>query len=452
MSTSLHARTVHSMTTHASTMAATVADAEQVLLGRWPEHRLEPSLDRIRALTDLLGRPQTANPVVHLTGTNGKTSTARMIDSLLYAHGWRTGRFTSPHLERINERVSLLGAPVPHDLFVRTFAAVEAAARSVDSRSPHPVSFFEAMVAMGFLAFAEAGVDVAVVEVGMGGRWDATNVADGDVAVITPISLDHTSYLGSDVRQIATEKAGIIKPGATVISARQPDGVDAVIERRADDVGATILREGRDFAVAARSQDTRSQHVTIDGLIGREVVELPLVGPHQAQNAAAAVVAVQAMAQRQGVARLDQLAEGFAAVTSPGRLELLRSQPAVYLDGAHNPAGFLALDTAACELGWRNVTVLLGMMADKDVRGALRCLSRPWVGRVVCTQAAGDRALPAARLAAIARSLLDVRVDAEPDLASAVNSVRADPLTLITGSVAMIGEAKACFRDGGLPE
>ncbi|MER6936223.1 folylpolyglutamate synthase/dihydrofolate synthase family protein [Nocardioides sp. NPDC127514] len=429
----------------ASTTVAGLADAEQVLLGRWPRHRPEPSLDRIRALTDLLGRPQTAYPVLHLTGTNGKTSTARMIDSLLRAHGWRTGRFTSPHLESITERVSLLGAPIPGDQFVQTFTKVEAAAGSVDSRSARAVSFFEAMAAIGFLAFAEADLDVAIVEVGMGGRWDATNVADGEVAVITPISLDHTSYLGSDVRTIATEKAGIIKPDATVICARQPDTVNAVIERRAAEVGATILHEGRDFAVASRSPGSSGQRLTLDGLTGREVVDVPLVGPHQAQNAAVALVAAQAIARNRGGTRLDRLAEGFAKATSPGRLELLRSRPPVYLDAAHNPAGFSALDAAARELGWHDVTVVLGVMSDKDVLGVLHGLSRPWVARVVCTQAAGERALPADELAATARDLLSVRVDAEPDLGTAVNSVL-DARALVTGSVAMIGEVRALFQ------
>lgn len=183
------------------------------------------------------------------------------------------------------------------------------------------------MVAMGFLAFADSGVDVAVVEVGMGGRWDATNVADGDVAVITAISVDHTSYLGSDVRMIAREKVGIIKPGATVITAFQPRAVDDIIEGRAREVGATVLREGRDFAVTARSQRTQSQRLTLEGLTGRKVVELPLVGAHQAQNAALALVAAQAIAQRRGVPELDRLVEGFAGATSPGRLELLQTHP-----------------------------------------------------------------------------------------------------------------------------
>src|SRR5665811_109779 len=210
-------------------MKPTYADVERALLSRWPETKLEPSLDRISALCRLLGDPQTAYPVIQLTGTNGKTSTSRMIDELIRALGLRTGRFTSPHLESMTERISLDGEPLSHELFVDAFADVAAYAQVVDDTATHPLSFFETLVAMAYAAFADSPVDVAVVEVGMGGEWDATNVADAQVAVVTPIGVDHAAYLGDAAEQIAVEKAGIIKPGSSVVLAEQAPGPAEVL-------------------------------------------------------------------------------------------------------------------------------------------------------------------------------------------------------------------------------
>src|SRR5690349_8981248 len=231
-------------------MRPTYAEVEHALLGRWPESRLEPSLDRIAALCRLLGDPQHAYPVVHLTGTNGKTSTARMIDALLRGLDLRTGRFTSPHLQSMTERISIDGQPLTEEEFVDAFADVAAYAQIVDDSQSHPLSFFELTVAMAFAAFADAPVDAAVVEVGMGGAWDATNVADGQVAVVTPIAVDHASYLGDRAETIAVEKAGIIKAGSHAVIAEQEPEVLDVLMRRVVDVGATVLREGVDFGVA----------------------------------------------------------------------------------------------------------------------------------------------------------------------------------------------------------
>ncbi|HZK35871.1 MAG TPA: Mur ligase family protein, partial [Aeromicrobium sp.] len=210
-------------------MNPTYADVERALLSRWPETKLEPSLDRIGALCRLLGDPQTSYPVIQLTGTNGKTTTSRMIDELIRALGLRTGRFTSPHLESMTERISLDGHPLSQELFVDAFADVAAYAQVVDDTATHPLSFFETLVAMAYAAFADSPVDAAIIEVGMGGAWDATNVADAQVAVVTPIAVDHASYLGDRPEDIAVEKAGIIKPGTHAVIAQQSEAVMDVL-------------------------------------------------------------------------------------------------------------------------------------------------------------------------------------------------------------------------------
>ena len=340
--------------------AETVAEAEDALLSRWPETRLEPSLDRIRAFTELLGDPQRTYRSIHLTGTNGKTSTARMIDGLLRTLDLRTGRFTSPHVERMSERISIDGEPLDDDAFVRAFNDVAPYTHLVDGSEPHPLSFFEAVVGMAYAAFADAPVDVAVVEVGMGGSWDATNVIDADVAVITPIAIDHANYLGTTVTSIALEKAGIIKAGATAVLALQSPEVAEVLLRRAAEVGATVVREGVDFGVVDRApavggQVVRSQY---------DELFLPLYGAHQAQNAAAALAAVEALLGGEPLSD-DVVRQAFAEATSPGRLEVVRRSPTIVLDAAHNPAGAEAT-AAAIEDSFRfdPLVGVLGVMSD----------------------------------------------------------------------------------------
>src|SRR3954468_18625235 len=264
--------------------AETFEEVEDALLSRWPETKLEPTLDRIRAFTEVLGDPQRGYPVIHLTGTNGKTSTSRMIDTLLRALDLRTGRFTSPHVEKMSERISIDGEPLSDEAFVEAFNDVAPYTHLVDAHQPHPLSFFETVVAMAYAKFAEAPVDVAVVEVGMGGSWDATNVADGTVAGVPPVSVDHAQYLGGTPAAIAVEKAGIIKEGAVAVVAEQADDVLAVLTARAQEVGATLLREGVDFAVVSRAAAVGGQVVTLKGLRATyEDVFLPLYGAHQAQ-------------------------------------------------------------------------------------------------------------------------------------------------------------------------
>jgi len=442
-------------------LAATIDEVEDALLSRWPETKLEPSLDRIRAFTELLGDPQRAYRVVHLTGTNGKTSTSRMIDTLLRALDLRTGRFTSPHVEAINERISVDGEPLTDEAFVAAFNDVAPYTHLVDDDQPFPLSFFETVVGMAYAKFAEAPVDVAVVEVGMGGAWDATNVADGDVAVVTPIAVDHAKYLGATPAAIAREKAGIIKPGAVAVVAEQLAEVDEVLAERAVEVGATILREGADFAVVSRTPAVGGQVVTLRGLRATyEEVFLPLYGAHQAQNAAAALVAVEALL---GDRPLDEdlVRDAFAQVSSPGRLEIVRSSPTIILDAAHNPHGAEATAAALEDsFAFSSVVGVLGVMEDKDVDGVLAAFE-PHLEHVVITQNSTDRAMRATELARMAVEIYgEDRVSVVPRLADALDAAAAlaesadassisGGAVLVTGSVVTVGEARRLLRRRG---
>jgi dihydrofolate synthase/folylpolyglutamate synthase len=438
--------------------AETYAEAEQALLARWPEHRLDPTLDRIRALVELLGDPQAAYPVVHLTGTNGKTSTSRMIDTLLRALGVRTGRFTSPHVESMTERISIDGEPLTEARFLDAFNDLAPYLQLVD-RDPmtgHPLSFFEAIVGMAYAAFADAPVDAAVIEVGMGGTWDATNVADGVVAVITPVGVDHTRYLGDRPEDIAREKVGIIKPGATVVSAVQLPGVEQVIAEHAEEVGATVLWEGRDFGVEHRLPAVGGQVLRLRGVrAAYDELFVPLYGAHQGQNAALALAAVEAFT---GSEPLDSqvVEEAFAEVTSPGRLEVVPRSPTIVLDAAHYPHGAAATAAALQDsFTFSPLIGVLGMMADKDHEGLLAAFE-PVLAHVVCTQNSTHRALPAEELAEIARGIygvdrvsvaarLDDAIDQAATLAEA-GGVYGEALgsggVLISGSVVTVGEAR----------
>lgn len=446
--------------------AETLAEVEDALLSRWPETRLEPSLDRIRAFCELLGDPQDATRAIHLTGTNGKTSTARMVDALLRALELRTGRFTSPHLERITERISLDGEPLDDEAFVRVFNDVAPYTHLVDEQEAHPLSFFETTVAMAFAAFTDAPVDVAVVEVGLGGTWDATNVVEADVAVVTPIAVDHTRYLGETLDAIATEKAGIIKPGATVVIAQQPPEAMAPLLARAAEVGATVVREGLEVGVIGRTAAVGGQVVSLQGLRGRyDEVFLPLHGAHQAQNAALALAAVEALVGGVDGGSTQPLDDevvraGFAEVTSPGRLEIVRRSPTVLLDAAHNPAGAEAVAAALEDsFSFAPLVGVVGVMADKDAEGILAVLE-PHLAHVVCTQSATDRAMPAARLGEVAEEVFDEdRVSVVPRLADAIDAAAAlaeageavsssigAGAVLVTGSVVTVGEARSLLR------
>ncbi|MFO6451486.1 MULTISPECIES: bifunctional folylpolyglutamate synthase/dihydrofolate synthase [unclassified Aeromicrobium] len=445
-------------------MRPTYPDVELALLSRWPETRLEPSLDRIRAICELMGDPQDAQPLVHLTGTNGKTSTSRMIDALLRALDLRTGRFTSPHLQRINERICIDGEPLSDELFVDAYADVAVYADLVDQSQSHPLSFFEMLVAMGYAAFADAPVDVAVVEVGMGGAWDATSVADAAVAVITPIDVDHASYLGDTPADIAVEKSGIIKRGSRTVLASQSEEVLEVMLTRAAEMGSPVVLEGVDFRVESRTPAVGGQMFTIQGVKGRyEDILLPLHGAFQARNAALALAAVEVFT---GDAELDPdlVRAGFGAVTSPGRLEVVRRSPTIVLDAAHNPHGVRAMvESIGEEFTFNPLIGVVGVMADKDAEEILRELETS-VAHLICTQNSTERSLPAADLGELATGIFGPeRVTVVPRLDDALERAIAfadasgdefgDAIgsggVIVTGSVVTVGEARTLLRGAG---
>jgi dihydrofolate synthase/folylpolyglutamate synthase len=450
----------HASLEDAPRLAQTFDEVEDALLSRWPETRLEPSLDRIQAFTELLGEPQRNFRAVHLTGTNGKTSTSRMIETLLRALDLRTGRFTSPHLERMSERISIDGEPLDDEAFVRAFNDVAPYTHLVDAEQDHPLSFFETVVAMAYAAFADAPVDVAVVEVGMGGSWDATNVIDADVAVVLPVAVDHAKYLGEDAVTIAAEKAGIIKPGSVAVLAEQTPEVAAVLLERAAEAGATIVREGMEFGVVARTPAVGGQVVSLQGLRARyDDVFLPLYGAHQAQNAAVALAAVEAFAGT-GVLDDEVVRAAFAEVTSPGRLEIIRRSPTILLDAAHNPHGAEAVGAALEDsFSFSPLVGVLGVMEDKDHDGLLAAFE-PHLAHVVCTQNSTPRSLSAAALGRAAAEIFgEDRVSVVPDLADAIEraatlaeaqeaidvSIGAGAV-LVTGSVVTVGEARSLLK------
>ncbi|MGA1705584.1 MAG: bifunctional folylpolyglutamate synthase/dihydrofolate synthase [Candidatus Nanopelagicaceae bacterium] len=431
---------------------------EQELLKRWPESRLEPSLERIAYLCDALGSPQLSYPTIHITGTNGKTTTSRMIDAILHQLGYRTGRFTSPHLESITERIAINGEPISPEGFVATYDDIALYLEMVDSRMPHPLSFFEAICAMAFVAFAEYPIDVGVIEVGMGGEWDATNVVNGAVNVITPIGFDHMEYLGSTLEAIAGTKSGIIKPGSiTVLSAQEMVAAKVLLERCIE-VESAPLREGIEFSLSSREIALGGQLISVDGVNGKyREIFLPLHGLHQAHNATVAIAAVEAFI---GEKALDEevLREAFALVTSPGRLEVVLRDPTVIVDAAHNPHGMVSLrDTLNHEFDFTYRIGVFAPMGDKDVEGMLALMSSLF-DTLVITKNSSHRALDLVRLEEMARlHFTPDRLIAAPDLPAAIEvaiskanernvSEASSAAVVVTGSVVTVGEARLLMR------
>lgn len=426
----------------------------RAILSRTPEHDLVPSLDRIAEVCRLMGDPQKAFEVVHVTGTNGKTSTTRMIDRLLREHGLRTGRFTSPHLNDVRERITLDGELLPAERFVATFEEVLPYVELVDGKGGPAMTFFEVLVAMAFAAFADTPVDVAAVEVGMGGSWDATNVADGRVAVVTPIAIDHERFLGHTIPEIASEKAGIIKTGATAVLAEQPPDAADVLLRRAAEVGANVLREGYDFGVLSREVALGGQLLNLRGREEPYEVYLPLHGAHQASNAAAALAAVEAFLGAEQLS-VDVVRAAFEDVTSPGRLEVVRHGPTVLVDAAHNPAGAQVLaDSLEEAFGFTRLVGLVAVLADKDADGILGALE-PVLAEVVVSRTSSPRSLDPAELGEIAidvfgedrvhvRDRLDDALDTAIGLAEAGG--RRGSGVLATGSVTMAADVRLLLR------
>ncbi|HEY3007845.1 MAG TPA: folylpolyglutamate synthase/dihydrofolate synthase family protein [Micromonosporaceae bacterium] len=418
-------------------------------------------LARIGELLDLLGSPQRAYPSIHLTGTNGKTSTARIVDSLLRAHGLHTGRYTSPHLDTVRERISLDGEPIDEERFVATYREVEPVAALVDRRSDEPLTYFDMTTTLAFAAFADAPVDVAIVEVGLGGAEDSTNVLHAPICVITPIGLDHTEWLGDTIADIAYAKSGIIHPGATVVSAAQDEDAARPILERCAEVGAPIAREGSEFGVLRRSLAIGGQVLTLQGLGGvYEEIFLPLHGAHQAQNAVVALAAVEAFLGAGASRQLDAevVREGFAMTSSPGRLERVRTAPTILLDGAHNPHGMTATVAALQEeFAFSRLIAVLAVLDDKDAHGLLELLE-PVVDAVVVTRNTSPRSMSADKLAALAVEVFGeerVRLATDmPDaIEAAVNLAEEDVVgelsgvgVLITGSIVTVADARRLLK------
>jgi len=429
---------------------------EKALLARWPENRIAPTLERIAALVDILGSPQLTYPTIHVGGTNGKTTTARMIDSLLFEMGLRTGRFTSPHLESYLERISINGQSINPKELIFSFNDLSPYLDLMDTKFENPISFFEAMTALAFVAFAEHPIDVGVIEVGMGGQWDATNVVDADVSVITPIGLDHMEYLGNTITEIAATKAGIIKEQGFVVLAQQTPEAAVELLRRAAEVGADVAREGLEYSIDSRAIAVGGQLISITGLRGHyDEIFLPLHGKHQASNAAAALIAVEAFFGEQDL-DIDAVRAGFANVTSPGRCEIIHRDPTIILDAAHNPHGAKAIaETLQTEFTFDDVTGIVALMADKDALGILQALE-PVMNQIIVTTNSSERSMSVTDLTKLANQVFGAdRVFAADSLPAAIDKAIQDavrPLSeeslaiVITGSVVTVGEARTAVR------
>jgi dihydrofolate synthase/folylpolyglutamate synthase len=436
---------------------------EAALLKRLPESQIEPSLVRIAALLDALGSPELSYPTVHIGGTNGKTSTARMVDSLFTELDYRTGRFTSPHLESMLERISIKGEPISPEGFIASYNDIALYLDLIDSRQPHPISFFEAVTALAFVAFAEFPVDLGIIEVGMGGQWDATNVVSSAVSVIMPIGLDHTEYLGDTLEEIAQTKSGIIKPESHVVLAAQEPEVARILMEKIIEKSAIPYREGVEFSLLRRDIAVGGQMISIQGIYSQYTdIYLPLYGAHQASNAAVALATAEAFV---GMALDEEVVRNaFANVKSPGRLEVLHRDPTVIVDAAHNPHGARALaNTLQTEFDFESIFCVLAILGDKDVIGVLKELE-PVVDRLVVSQSNSPRAFEVEKLYAEAIKIFSAdRVYKEANLINAI-TYASEQVTLlnqvsegvsavvITGSVVTAGEARTKLKKIGRAE
>ena len=426
-------------------------EIEIALNARAKENVINPSLDRIELLADALGSPQLSYPTIHIGGTNGKTSTSRITDSLLFSMGLRTGRFTSPHLEDFRERICINGEPISPEALAFTYNDIKDYFDFVDNKSKYPLSYFEVITGLAFAAFAEHPIDIGIFEVGMGGEWDSTNVVKPDVAVITPIGLDHQEYLGNNIIEIAQTKAGILKEGSFAVFAEQEPEVAKTLLRKAAEKSLDVARAGLDFEIMQRQIAVGGQMLTIRGT--KDVytdLYLPLHGKHQAQNAALALVAVEAFFGDKEL-DLEAVREGFANATSPGRLEIVKREPTIILDAAHNTHGARALANAIQEeFNFDQTIGIVGVFKDKDGAGILLELE-PVLDSVIITQSNSERALPAEELATIARKIFSPdRVYIEADLNRAIEKATvSNPLSdetvgvIITGSVTTVGQARS---------
>jgi dihydrofolate synthase / folylpolyglutamate synthase len=421
------------------------------LLLRIPENKIRPRLEPTRRAVQLLGDPQRAYRVIHITGTNGKTSTTRFIERILREHGLRTGRFTSPHLVKLNERMAIDGESVSDEQLTSVYFDIEPILEFVDQEllaaGDSPLTFFEALAVLGFAVFADAPVDVLVLEVGMGGAWDSTNVADGDVAVFTPIGLDHMDRLGNTISEIALTKSGIIKQGSIVVSSSQSTEALEVLERVAADKAESFKLEGRDFKVESFTPTATGQSVAVSGLAGEYgPYQSPVYGAHQSQNLAVAVAAVEAFLGGGTMAIADDiLRSAISDVSSPGRLQLIKTDPAILLDGAHNPAGSKILSEALrSEFSDKPLVAVIAVLAEKDAEGLIANFQGVF-DAVIVTESSSPRSMPASELEAIATNSLEQEVFGFGDWAAALSLAKdkakaLDGMVVVTGSITLVGD------------
>ena len=431
---------------------------EKALLNRWPETRIAPTLDRIAALVDVLGSPQLSYPTIHIAGTNGKTTTTRLVDSLCFELGMRTGRFTSPHLESFLERISINGEPITAEGMIATYNDIALYLDLIDSKMPNKLSFFEAMCALAFVAFAEFPVDVGIFECGMGGEWDSTNVINAAVSVITPIGFDHTEYLGDTLEKIATTKSGIIKEGSFAVLARQEAESAQVLMHKCAELDATPIREGIEYSVKERAIAVGGQIFSVAGVYGEyNDLFLPLHGAHQAANAATAIAAVEVFA---GESKLDEevLRAALVNATSPGRCEIVMRKPTIIIDAAHNPHGAVSLRrTLSEEFDFESIIGIVAPMGDKDVDGILEELEAV-LSQIIVTRNTSHRAADIDELKSSASQIFgSERVRAAENLHEAISQVidqarlenavnDTNTAIVVTGSVVTAGEARAIVR------
>ncbi len=422
------------------------ADALADLEGRQPE-RMVPDLSRISALAELLDHPERTYPSIHVTGTNGKTTTTRLVSALACGHGLSAGAFTSPHLHSVTERLALCDEPIEEEEFAEEYANLLPFLEEVDRRGDERVTYFEVLTALAYVWFADKPVNVGVFEVGMGGVWDATNLVTGDVAVLTPIALDHPE-LGSTVREVASEKAGIVKEGKIAVSREQPEAALAVIDARAREVEAQLLLEGRDWEMIGRIQGVGAQALTVRGLFGTyEGLRLPLFGEHAARNAAAAVVAFEAFVDRQ--LAQEAVEDALGTATSPGRLEVLGRRPLIVVDGAHNPAGAEALARALMEsFAYERLHLVLAVSANKDLAGIVAELAPLADGAYAATNSSARTAPGEAVESALRHAGLSPST--HPSVEEALDAARAQAaeadLILVTGSLYTVADARRAFN------
>ena len=449
-------------------MSATVHDEKyweskaafvlEELMKRVPENKIRPRLEPTRRAVELLGDPQRSYRVIHITGTNGKTSTTRFIERILREHGLRTGRFTSPHLLKFTERMAIDGEPVSDEVLYGVYLDIEPILEMVDqelaTNAESPLTFFEALSVLGFAVFADAPVDVLVLEVGMGGAWDSTNVADGDVAVFTPIGLDHMERLGNTISEIAETKSGIIKQDALVVSSDQSVDALEVLQRVSGEKAEELFVLGNNFSVQSYEPTPTGQRVVVSGLAGvYGPYEAPVFGVHQSANLAVAIAAVEAFL---GGGKLpiadDVLRSAVADLSSPGRLQLVRTEPPILLDGAHNPAGAktLALSLKS-EFSDMPLVGLLAVLSDKDVEGLLSELADCF-DSVVVTASSSNRSLEVASLAAVASQKLHARIDSVAGFQDALERARTiareiDGMVVVTGSISLVGDVLQILQE-----